>query len=114
MADNSEVLIGYSAFDLHEECYEYNENACYVADSPQSLRMFLSGAMLEVNDYRIDPVKLSDILEDFGVSSGEYALEQEAFARFQQAAKTANVKYGFQKQEKWFDEQPDLYVVEVS
>lgn len=113
MSGASDTLIGYSAFELTEECYEYHENACYVADSPEALRTFLSEAMLEVEDYRIDAVKLSDIVADFGVSNGEYALEAEAFARFQQAAKTANVRYRFQKQEKWFDEQPDLYIVEV-
>jgi hypothetical protein len=25
---NDDDLIGYAAFEIHEECYEYNENAC--------------------------------------------------------------------------------------
>ncbi len=113
MSDPSDTLIGYSAFELSEECYEYHENACYVADSPEALRTFLSEAMLDSNDYRIDAVRLSDMVADFGVSNGEYALEAEAFARFQQAAKKANLRYRFEKPETWFDEQSDLYIVEV-
>jgi len=33
------TIIGYSAFRLFDECYEYNENACYIADSPESLKL---------------------------------------------------------------------------
>jgi len=43
--------IGYSAFRLFDECYEYNENACYIADTPESLRGFLTDAAFSVNDY---------------------------------------------------------------
>ncbi len=68
-----DALIGYSALDLFEECYEYNENACYVADSIDALHKFLEGAMLKLEDYRIDSIKISDILNDFGCSGGEYA-----------------------------------------
>ena len=27
---DSEKIIGYSGFILFEECYEYNENACFI------------------------------------------------------------------------------------
>jgi len=37
MNNNDNPIIGYSAFILIDECYEYNENACYVADSPEAL-----------------------------------------------------------------------------
>jgi len=30
---NSETIIGYSAFRLFDECYEYNENACFTEAS---------------------------------------------------------------------------------
>ncbi len=58
----SDMLIGYSAFKIFDECYEYNENACYIADTPVSLKEFLDGAMLSVEDYRIESVSISDIL----------------------------------------------------
>ena len=43
--------IGYSAFRPFDECYEYNENACYIADTPELLRAFLTNALFSVNDY---------------------------------------------------------------
>ena len=81
-----ETIIGYSAFRLFDECYEYNENACYIADSPESLKEFLEGAIFAVHDYRIDAVKVSDIIDDYGFSLGEFAMEPEALKRFKQTA----------------------------
>jgi len=106
------MLIGYSAYEYLEECYEYNENACYIADSAESLKTFLTEAMLDVADYRIDAVKFSDILADYGVSNGEYAMEAQALGRFKEAAGKSGVKYSVERYETWPD-QPDLFVVEV-
>ena len=33
MTAQNERIIGYSGFDVFEECYGYNENACYMVDS---------------------------------------------------------------------------------
>jgi len=65
MENNDNPIIGYSAFILYEECYEYNENACFLADSPESLNEFLKDASFNINDYRMDPIRLSDIIDDF-------------------------------------------------
>ena len=35
------TLIGYLVFDTSEECYEYNENACYIAANQQAAKRFL-------------------------------------------------------------------------
>ena len=77
MENNDNPIIGYSAFILFDECYEYNENACYIADSPETLTEFLEGASFNLKDYRIDTIKLSDILDDYGCSYGEFAMEPE-------------------------------------
>ena len=110
-----DVLIGYSALDIFEECYEYNENACYVADSIDALHKFLEGAMLKLEDYRIDSIKISDILNDFGCSGGEYALEPKALERFKNAAEALNIKYKVEPYEDPFDpdDLPDLFIVNV-
>ena len=33
MTEQSKPIIGYSVFDVFEECYEYDEDACYIADA---------------------------------------------------------------------------------
>lgn len=68
MENKDNPIIGYSAFTLFDECYEYNENACYIADSPESLKKFLKEAMFNINNYRIDTIKLNDIIDDYGCS----------------------------------------------
>ncbi len=105
-------LVGYSALELFEECYEYNENACYVADSPESLRNFIINAGFSIKDYRIDPVKFSDFLKDFGCSCGEYALEPKALERFEEAAKAYGIKYTVdQYDDSPFKIESNLFVV---
>ena len=107
----SETIIGYSAFRLCDECYEYNENACYIADSPGSLKEFLDGAMLAVDEYRIDGVRIAEILDDFGCSSGEFAMEPEALKRFEQEADLA---YSVEPYNAPFSKaEPDLFLVNV-
>ncbi len=104
-------IIGYSAFILYDECYEYNGNACYIADSPESLKEFLKGATFNINDYRIDAIKLSDILDDYGCSYGEFAIEPEALKRFKQVSKTT---YTVEPYDNPFDDgEPDLFVVNI-
>ena len=111
MDNNSNPIIGYSAFILFDECYEYNENACYVADSPESLKAFLKDATFNINDYRFDKIKLSDILDDFGGSSGEFAMEPEALKRFKQVS---SVTYAAEPYDDPFnDGEPDLFIVNI-
>ncbi len=87
------MVIGYSALERFEECYEFEGDACYVADSPESLRSYLANAGLPVKDYRIDAVKFAELLQNFGGAFGQYALEAQALARFEQAAKAHGLKY---------------------
>lgn len=111
MDNNNNPIVGYSAFILFDECYEYNENACYVADSPESLKAFLKDTTFNINDYRFDKIKLSDILDDFGGSSGEFAMEPEALKRFKQVS---SVTYSVEPYDDPFNEgEPDLFIVNI-
>ena len=111
MENNDNPIIGYSAFILYEECYEYNENACFLADSPESLKEFLKDASFNINDYRIDPIRLSDIIDDYGCSCGEFAMEPEALKRFEQVP---DMKYTVEPFDDLFsDGEPDLFVINI-
>ena len=108
----SDDIIGYSAYDPFEECYEYNENECYVADSPESLEKFIVNAMLRVKDYRIDAVRISDFLKDYGCSCGNYAMEPKALARFEQTAKENGIEYEVEEYEDYFaNMEPKIFIV---
>lgn len=111
MENKDNQVIGYSAFRLFDECYEYNENACYIADSPNSLKEFLEGASFNIKDYRIDTIKLNDILDDYGCSCGEFAMEPEALKRFKHVEE---LTYTVEPYDNPFnDEEPDLFVVNI-
>jgi hypothetical protein len=111
MKHDDNPIIGHSAFILYDECYEYNENACYIADSPESLKEFLKDATFNINDYRLDTIRLSDIIDDYGCSCGEFAMEQKALKRFEQVP---NIKYTVEPFDDSFsDGEPDLFVVNI-
>lgn len=108
-------LIGYSAFDPDVECYEYNENECYFADSLESLKNFLANAMLPVDDYRIDEVRISDFLKDYSCSCGSYALEPEALQRFERTAASNDFEYKVEPYEDYgLYVEPKLIIVNFS
>jgi len=111
---NSEITVGYSALRIFDDCYEYNENACYVAGTSDSLKEFLLNAMLPVNDYEITPVLVSDLINDFGCSSGEYALELEALSRFEKVAEAFNIAYTVTPYEDSLGQQPNLFIVDIN
>jgi len=46
MTERNEPIIGYSGFDVFEECYGYNENACYIADTETSAHDFMRWPLL--------------------------------------------------------------------
>ncbi len=108
MTEHTESIIGYSGFDLLEECYGYNESACYVADTEASAHGFMRDASLD-GQYRIEPVTLCRIMNDFGCSFGEFAMEKRAFARFRAAANEADVQF----ETSAVDGCPDLTLVNV-
>ncbi len=92
MAKQSEPILGYSGFDVLEECYGYNENACFIADTEAAAHSFMREAAFG-SENRIVPVTLSQIMDDYGSSLGEFATEGEAFGRFRQAAGEAGIRF---------------------
>ena len=86
MSEAKDAIIGYSGFDILEQCYGYNEDACYVADTEASADDFMRGAAFTEEEYTIEAVTLSRIMDDYGSSLGEFAMEKEALARFRAAA----------------------------
>ena len=67
--------------------------------------------MFAVKDYRIDAVKVSDIIDDYGFSLGEFAMEPEALKRFKQ---TADLTYSVKPYDDHFNKgEPDLFVVNL-
>jgi hypothetical protein len=111
----TDSLIGYSAFDLWEECYEYDENACHVSDSPESLKSYLRDAGFSLEGFRLRAIRFSDFLKDFAGSRGQYSLEPQALARFEQAAQAHGLPY---EMEEYKDDlvtiEPKLYIVSFS
>ncbi len=111
MENNDNPIIGYSAFRLYDECYEYDENACYIADSQESLKDFLKDATFNINDYRFDKIKLSDILDDYGCSYGEYMMEPKALNRFKQVS---GVTYTVKPyDDPFYIGEPNLFIVNI-
>ena len=88
-----EDTIGYSGFEKFEECYEYFENACYIADTPEAAAQLMEDSGACIGEYRIDPITLAQILDNYGCSCGEYAMQPEAFARFTAIAKLKGVRF---------------------
>lgn len=87
------AVIGYSIFETGEECWQYNENACFIGNSHAAAQVFLAGGWTPASECRIEPVTFADLLRDFGYSGGEYAMEREAFLRFQQLAGHHGVRF---------------------
>jgi hypothetical protein len=89
----SEDIIGYSGFEKFEECYEYFENACVIADTPEAAGQLMEDSGCCVEEYRIDPITIEQIMDDYGCSCGEYAMEPEAFTRFTAIAKLKGIRF---------------------
>ena len=107
--DASQLLIGYSVFDTVEECYSYNENACFIASTPDAAQRFLEVACDVPGDARVMVIHWPDLLMDFGCPGGEYALESDAFSRFQTLANEHGVAFEAQA----YDGDDSLMVVEI-
>jgi hypothetical protein len=90
---NSKTIVGYSGFIGYEDCYEYNENACYLADNKEAARQFMLDCGHEETEHRIDAIFFADIMNDYGSSLGEYAMEEKAFQNFKIIAKENGVEY---------------------
>jgi hypothetical protein len=105
---NEATLIGYSVFDTSQECYEYNENACYIAANQKTAQRFLTTSFFP-EDCEIHSVSWDDLLKDYGCSCGTYAMEAEAFERFKARAQQHGVTFEVEP----FDGDVLLMVVEI-
>lgn len=106
-----DIVIGYGALERFEECYEFDGNACHIADSAENLRRYLANAGLPAKSYRLVPATFADFLKDFGGSGGEYAMEPQALARFEQAAKTQGLKYEIEEYTDEGELDPKIFIV---
>ena len=105
----SRPLIGYSVYDSGEECFESNEDACYIAATSDAAQQFLEVASMVPGDARVEAVHWDDLLRDFGCSGGEYAMEADAFARFRAMAEEHGVSF----EAAAYDGDDSLMVVEI-
>ncbi len=105
----NETTIGYSVFETFEECYQYNENACFIADTVQNAQRFLTAGFTDARDCRVDEIRFGDIMADYGASLGEYAMEDGAFTRFKAIAVHNGVQFNAQP----YDGDETLLVVEI-
>ena len=90
---DSDTHIGFSVFETFEECYQYNENACFIAATRSAAEAFLRNGYTDPQDCRVDTVCYGDIMKDFGGSCGEYAMEREAFLRFKSVAERDGIEF---------------------
>ena len=107
---DSQTHIGYSVFETFEECYQYNENACYIAATRPEAESFMKNGFTDPRDCRIDSITLADLMKDYGASCGEYAMEREAFLRFKSVAERNKIEYSVEP----FDGDDELLVVEIN
>jgi len=105
-----QMTIGFSGFILHEECYEYIENACHITDSKESATQFMLNCGYDEDEYKIDAISFADIMKDYGSSLGEYTMDKKAFQNFKTTAENNSVKYA--AKEFYLDE--TLMVVNVN
>ena len=90
---DSEDIIGYSGFDIFEDGYFYFENECYVADTRDRADKLMKESFFRQSDYRIVPIRIDDIMQDYGVSSGRFAMEEAAFTNFQSIAEANGIRF---------------------
>lgn len=81
-----EAHVGYSIFDTCEDCYDYHEDACFIAATKAEAIRFAESAFGDMRGRRIVRVSYADVINDFGVSCGEYAMELDAYKRFKHVA----------------------------
>ncbi len=105
----AESHVGYSIFETSQECWQYNENACFIASTHATAEEFLRNGWTPANECRIEAISFADIMRDFGYSGGEYAIERDAFRRFQQIAQRNDIRFASEP----YDGDDSLLVVEI-
>jgi hypothetical protein len=103
------IIIGFSGYILSEECYEYNEDACYLANSKDVAQQFMLDCGYSQSTFLINEISINDLLNDYGCSSGEYAMEKLTFEKFKIIADENGIKYS--DEEYYLD--PTLIVVNI-
>ncbi len=86
-------IIGYSGFDPGEECYEYFENSCYIADTTEGATELMKAGPMCMGGYRIDSITIDHIMNDYGCSCGDFAMEEAVFERFKVVADQKGIRY---------------------
>jgi len=84
----------------------YNEDSCYIASNKEEAEQFIEGSFFVSDDYRIDKIYLSDIVNDYGHSLGDYAIEPKAFNIFEREAEVFDIKFEILEDE-------DLFVIRI-
>jgi hypothetical protein len=87
-----ELFVGYSALDRDEDCFEYEEDSCYVADSLTAINAYIQGASLPLRRYLMTPVSFEDLQTEFA-GTNRFAFEPAAFARMKQFAHERGVSF---------------------
>lgn len=90
---DQENIVGYAGLEIHEDCYEYFENECCIADTIESAENMMKESYSCVGPYKVTPVTMLDIMNDFGCSCGSYAFGIEAFARFENLATKSAINF---------------------
>lgn len=110
MKDQTEI-IGYAGLDIREDCYEYFENECCIADTIELAEYMMKESYSCMGPYKITPITISEIMNDFGYSYGSFAFEKEAFSRFKEIAAKNDIPFTSRIDTM---AHPPLVVVEVS
>ncbi len=105
----AQAHVGYSVFETFEECYQYNENACFIAATRAAADVFRADSGTQADESRIDAGCFGDIMRDYGGSCGEYAMEREAFLRFRNTAELNGTRFRCEAD----DGDDSLLVVEI-
>ena len=105
----AEAHVGYSVFETFEECYQYYENACFIAATRAAADVFRADSGTQADESRIDAVCFGDVMRDYGGCGGEYAMEQEAFVRFRKTAELNGIDFRYEP----YDGDDSLLVVEI-
>ena len=103
------LRLGYSVFETFEECYQYNENACFIAATREAADVFRRDGYTPADECRIEAVFFGDIMRDFGYSLGQYAMEREAFVRFRKIAELNGIRFSYEP----YDGDDSLLVVDI-
>ncbi len=106
---HAESHVGYSVFETFEECDQYNENACIIAATRAAADVFALDGDTPADECRIDAVCFGDVMRDYGGSLGEYAMERDAFVRFQETAELNGIQFRFEP----YDGDDGFLVVEI-